>query len=112
MATSRKLFVVERCCPRAQVVTNPANGPDAKPRRPGCPNAYNERTPGAGYAVDWRCGASKPGKDGKHRMIAGYVEWDSELPKDGEFPDWCPLFEAEPGMYESPPPPTKKKKNV
>lgn len=75
----RKLIVIERCCPRS--------------KQPGCPNATNDRTPGAGYAVDWFCTAAAK------RMIVGYVEWDSELPKDGDFPDWCPLFEAEPGMY-------------
>lgn len=50
----------------------------------GCPNIRVERTPGAGYAVDYYC---RPlGKE-----VCGYVEWPSEERKDGDFPEWCPL---------------------
>lgn len=51
-----------------------------------CPNCEQERTPRAGYAHDYYCKATG-------KMIAGYIEWPSEMPKDGEFPDWCPLAE-------------------
>lgn len=63
-----------------------------------CPYVRTVRTKGAGYAEDYLCSKAEK-KDGKLRMIAGYVEWDSDLPKEGEFPEWCPLQEAEPGMY-------------
>lgn len=49
-----------------------------------CPNIKHERTPGAGYALDYFCEATGA-------KVAGYVEWHSEEPKDGEFPDSCPL---------------------
>lgn len=61
-----------------------------------CPFIRTQRTPGSGYADDYLCIHPKI----KIRKIVGYIEWDSELPPIGEFPDWCPLFEAEPGMYE------------
>lgn len=64
-----------------------------------CPHVVKVHTPGSGYAQDYLCRKARK-KNGEYRLIAGYVEWDSELPKDGEFPKWCPLFEAEPGMYE------------
>lgn len=47
-----------------------------------CPNKVEERTMGAGYAIDWNCKAAE-------RMIKGYIEWPSEEPK--KIPDWCPL---------------------
>lgn len=50
-----------------------------------CPNRTEARTPGTGFGIDWRCKAVED------RKIRGYIEWPSEEPKDGEFPDWCPL---------------------
>lgn len=47
-----------------------------------CPLHYTERTPRAGYALDYFCKASNG------RKIVGYVEWDSEIPP---VPDWCPF---------------------
>mgnify|MGYP003385489156 CR=1 FL=1 len=64
-----------------------------------CPYVKTERTAGAGYAEDYFCTKAKK-VNGKFRMIAGYVEWDSDLPKPGEFPKWCPLFEPEEGMFK------------
>ena len=51
-----------------------------------CPYAKTERTPGAGYALDYFCSR----KNG--RKVAGYVEWDSDMPL---IPSWCPLYLAE-----------------
>lgn len=71
---------------------------------PPCPFRETERTEGAGYAQDYFCTAtSKIEKEkgrGKwkkkvHRMIDGYVEWQSEMRKDGDFPDFCPLYTNE-----------------
>jgi hypothetical protein len=46
-----------------------------------CPMLGSEPTKGAGCATDYYCMlANKP--------IAGYVEWESEMP---EVPEWCPL---------------------
>jgi hypothetical protein len=59
-----------------------------------CPNHYTKRTPGAGYAEDHLCKAVPEGpadKWPKNNTIAGYVEWSSEGPQDGEFPKFCPL---------------------
>lgn len=56
---------------------------------PPCPLMHTERTQGAGYALDYRC----LGKQG-HPMIDGYVEWPSEMHKEGDFPNFCPLTEA------------------
>ena len=50
-----------------------------------CPNCKTERTEGAGYAVDFICTAAG------NQLIAGYVEWNSESPQDGTFPEFCPL---------------------
>lgn len=79
----RKLFVVKDCvrdCPFVRVTA----------------------TPSAGCADDYHChhpkSILKNGLTG--RMITGYIEWSSELPPAGEFPDWCPLYTLEPGMYE------------
>ena len=47
-----------------------------------CPFLNIERTIGAGYALDYTCVFGEP------RMIAGYVEYDYELPKT--IPAWCP----------------------
>ena len=41
---------------------------------------------GAGYAEDFFCKKTRT-----NRVIAGYVEWTSEEPKDGQIPAWCPL---------------------
>lgn len=59
-----------------------------------CPNVFKERTPGAGYAVDYLCRAA-PLKvpDDRHRkfkVVAGYIEWPSEL-RSHTIPKWCPL---------------------
>jgi hypothetical protein len=70
-----------------------------------CPNLEETLTKGFGYAVDYYCkiairpiGVRAPGpehhwKDGdRGRIVAGYVEWNSQKPKDGQIPDWCPLL--------------------
>ena len=70
-----------------------------------CPYVLKRRTPGTGFAEDYLCSKTKATTGGTwadFRTIAGYVEWSSELPKDGDFPDWCPLFVVEPGMYDTP----------
>jgi hypothetical protein len=72
-----------------------------------CPHLDSGRTPGSGYAVDYYCKAApidKPKSDdwrdgdvyNPHgfKIVDGYVEWDSERSKDGEFPKWCPLKKA------------------
>lgn len=61
-----------------------------------CPYITTKATEGAGCATDYAC--SKVSKK-KPKHITGYIEWASELPKHGTFPKWCPLQEAEPGMY-------------
>lgn len=48
-----------------------------------CPFIEAQRTEGAGYALDYFCTKKR------YKKIAGYVEWDSEFPK--EIPEWCPL---------------------
>lgn len=83
--TARKLVVISNCTRR-------------------CPHVRIRRTPRAGRAEDYLCSRTKPDDDQRDhrdvgRLIVGYVEWDDELPKDGVFPDWCPLQEAEEGMY-------------
>ena len=50
-----------------------------------CPNCDTKLTKGFGYAMDYFCTAAD------NKTIAGYVEWDSEKPKDGVFPKFCPL---------------------
>jgi hypothetical protein len=52
-----------------------------------CPHSTTKLTKGYGYAEDYICTATKR----KNNVIAGYVEWPSEMPQDGEFPEWCPL---------------------
>jgi len=52
-----------------------------------CPNVRVSRTPGAGYAVDYTCSKTL-------QIVAGYVEWQSEYRKDGDFPKDCPLKTA------------------
>lgn len=52
-----------------------------------CPFHNTTRTIGAGYALDYHCGATSDNK-----KIVGYVEWDSEIPK--EPPKWCPFREG------------------
>jgi len=69
-----------------------------------CPHVRVERTKGAGCAEDYLCSRVKATKRQQDyaeigRLIAGYVEWNRERPKAGEFPDWCPLQTAEEGMY-------------
>jgi hypothetical protein len=51
-----------------------------------CPHMEKERTPGAGYAIDFVCTKVQP-----KRVAAGYIEWPSEEPKNGSIPTWCPL---------------------
>ena len=48
-----------------------------------CPLCYTERTPHAGYALDYFCKAM----GGK--MIDHYVEYDFEL---RPVPEWCPFY--------------------
>jgi hypothetical protein len=55
-----------------------------------CPNISSERTPSAGFAIDYYCNAVSPRK-----IVAGYVEWNSEKRKDHDFPDFCPLESQE-----------------
>jgi hypothetical protein len=52
-----------------------------------CPNIKSERTEGAGDALDYTCKATG-------KTVAGYVEYASELRKNGDFPKWCPLKAA------------------
>lgn len=47
-----------------------------------CSKVVVERTEGAGYAFDYTCTVN-------NKLVAGYVEYDSEMPK--EVPSWCPL---------------------
>jgi hypothetical protein len=54
-----------------------------------CPNIVVERTPRAGCAEDYYCTAVRP-----RRKVDGYIEWDSEKRKDGDFPKFCPLPKA------------------
>lgn len=49
-----------------------------------CPHCNTKLTKGYGYATDYHCGATYDNK-----KIVGYVEWDSEIPK--EPPKWCPF---------------------
>ncbi len=52
-----------------------------------CPHISDpQHTPGSGFGQDYYCTAVKPRK-----LVVGYVEWPSEMAKDHEFPDWCPL---------------------
>lgn len=53
-----------------------------------CPNIRESLTKGYGYATDYHC--SETGT-----LLAGYVEWESEKRKDGDFPDDCPLTEVQ-----------------
>jgi hypothetical protein len=62
-----------------------------------CPYFATQRTLGAGCATDWICqnfivdenSEIRTGYNTheRHRLIAGYIEWPSEEPKD--IPDWC-----------------------
>ena len=47
-----------------------------------CPNVVTERTPGAGYALDYFCSLCA------NKRVMGYVEWDSDF---SDVPDWCPI---------------------
>lgn len=51
-----------------------------------CPFVEIDRTEGAGYAVDYFC------KKSNGRKIAGYVEYQREIP---DVPNWCPFKTAE-----------------
>lgn len=53
-----------------------------------CPNLTSRLTKGYGYAEDYLCRAADA------RLIDGYVEWESEKRKPGDFPDFCPLQEG------------------
>lgn len=58
-----------------------------------CPYCGNDRTQGAGFAIDYFCKLTPDSTaDYKFKVIKGYVEWKSEGPQDNEIPDWCPLF--------------------
>lgn len=48
-----------------------------------CPHCNTKLTKGYGYATDYHCGAMY-----NNKLIVGYVEWDSQIPK--EPPEWCP----------------------
>ncbi len=54
-----------------------------------CPFCQTKRTIGAGDALDFLCKAFPK----YEKVIAGYVEYDSELPQEGQIPDWCPFAE-------------------
>lgn len=56
---------------------------------PACPFLSSVRTPGAGYALDYHCKAAG------NKILNGYVEWDSEKRKSGDFPSFCPLYDNE-----------------
>lgn len=53
-----------------------------------CPYHFVRRTARAGFAHDYHCSATPDNK-----MIVGYVEYDSEIPK--EPPEWCPFRNGE-----------------
>ena len=46
-----------------------------------CHFVESHRTKGAGFALDYFC------TEKDNREIAGYVEWDSDMPL---VPEWCP----------------------
>ena len=46
-----------------------------------CPFVISDKTEGAGCASDYFCAAAN------NKKIAGYVEWESDMPL---VPDWCP----------------------
>ena len=47
-----------------------------------CPMSESDRTPNAGYALDYFCKAQN------NRCIARYIEYDAEMPP---VPEWCPF---------------------
>lgn len=51
-----------------------------------CPMCQTQRTPGTGFGRDYLCKASQ------NKLIATYIEWDSEIPP---VPDWCPFRKKE-----------------
>lgn len=51
-----------------------------------CAFVKTGHTPGSGYGTDYFCSKKN------NKKVAGYVEWDSELPL---IPNWCPLKLAE-----------------
>jgi hypothetical protein len=58
-----------------------------------CPYADSERTPGAGYAMDYFC-TLMPDSKAEHgfKKTSGYVEWDREI---NPIPLWCPIMDVE-----------------
>ena len=54
-----------------------------------CPNIKTERTPRSGYAMDYICKITGS-------VVMGYIEWPSEMRKDGDFPKDCPLPKGKP----------------
>ena len=57
-----------------------------------CPHCKTGRTFGAGCADDFFCKKKKDSTaDHGYKVIVGYVEWPSEMPKKGQIPTWCPL---------------------
>lgn len=54
----------------------------------GCPHVKIKPCQYSPIADDYHCGATPDDK-----KIAGYVEWESELPK--EPPEWCPLMDKQ-----------------
>lgn len=57
----------------------------------GCPKVVQERTPRAGYAVDYFCSLVD------NKLVSGYVEWESDL---NPVPDWCPLLLSKTGAFD------------
>lgn len=53
-----------------------------------CPFVESSRTVGAGFALDYFCTKMRSPETGEMKKIAGYVEWDREMPT---VPDWCPV---------------------
>lgn len=51
-----------------------------------CPCVKEDRTPNAGFALDYYCNACQT-SDGP-RKITRYIEYDSEMPP---VPNWCPF---------------------
>lgn len=76
MAKKSKLFVVIGCHGDDKVLP--------------CPFRGQKATEGAGCADDYFCTGAK-NKDGTYGAIDGYVEWQSEMRKPGDFPKFCPL---------------------
>jgi hypothetical protein len=55
-----------------------------------CPYCGNQRTTGAGFAIDYFCKLTPDEKSStKYKITSGYVEWDREI---NPIPIWCPLL--------------------